>query len=531
MTPPSTTTTAILTPARRAAWKYVGGMLPVLALWVALATWLAVQLYERADWSNKVDNATMQEWLRETRTFRQPLPEMVATYARLSPQDVELKQQKRAEIETQMKAMVEPMRIFTNQLPTFPEIFSLTVEEPGVPMDQWITWRSPVPRPGNGGETSFRTAIIQPLAENPGVRLLCEYRMHPDNQLQKREEDRRQISLVAGVLLVTATLLAALFVWRFLRREHSREIERFTALAEKEHRERDLIQARLVSEEAGKAAQELHQRAIEAEKAALEVKSQIYASIGIMAGSYAHNIKNLLVRPNDLLARSLEAEGLTSHQAGVLHEIKSTLSTVTERLQQILRTVRRDPQQTQMQRLELSSLVTATVSNWNETAFEKWKLELTGTTDGPLIIFGDVSHLQQAIENLIFNARDATFEMRNLLRDEARASHDRKQGLLAAAAWKGSITLSTTASNAGPILEVRDNGIGMTNDVKARCLESYFSTKRDNALYEGYSAGMGLGLSFVAMVLEHHKARLEITTAPREGTCFRIIFPTAASLV
>ena len=38
-------------------------------------------------------------------------------------------------------------------------------------------------------------------------------------------------------------------------------------------------------------------------RAALEMKSQLYASIGIMAGSYAHNIKNLLVRPNDLLAR------------------------------------------------------------------------------------------------------------------------------------------------------------------------------------------------------------------------------------
>ena len=31
----------------------------------------------------------------------------------------------------------------------------------------------------------------------------------------------------------------------------------------------------------------------------------LVASIGIMAGSYAHNIKNLLVRPNDLLARCM----------------------------------------------------------------------------------------------------------------------------------------------------------------------------------------------------------------------------------
>src|SRR5262249_36594139 len=43
-----------------------------------------------------------------------------------------------------------------------------------------------------------------------------------------------------------------------------------------------------------------------AERQALELKSHLYASIGIMAGSYAHNIKNLLVRPNDLLRRCLE---------------------------------------------------------------------------------------------------------------------------------------------------------------------------------------------------------------------------------
>jgi len=62
-----------------------------------------------------------------------------------------------------------------------------------------------------------------------------------------------------------------------------------------------------------------------------------------MAGSYAHNIKNLLVRPNDLLRRCLEGDGLSSDQVHMLHEVRQTLGTVTERLQQILRTVRRDP--------------------------------------------------------------------------------------------------------------------------------------------------------------------------------------------
>ena len=77
------------------------------------------------------------------------------------------------------------------------------------------------------------------------------------------------------------------------------------------------------------------------------------------------------------------------------------------------------------------------------------------------------------------------------------------------------------------VLEIADNGIGMSEEVRANCLKTHFTTKRDNALYEGYSAGMGLGLSFVAVVLEHHEASLEIESAPLRGARFRIRMPAA----
>ena len=60
----------------------------------------------------------------------------------------------------------------------------------------------------------------------------------------------------------------------------------------------------------------------DAERSALEMKSQLYASIGIMAGSYAHNIKNLLVRPNDLLARCADADGIPPPQRTMLGEVR-----------------------------------------------------------------------------------------------------------------------------------------------------------------------------------------------------------------
>jgi signal transduction histidine kinase len=65
----------------------------------------------------------------------------------------------------------------------------------------------------------------------------------------------------------------------------------------------------------------------------------------------------------------------------------------------------------------------------------------------------------------------------------------------------------------------------MTDEVRRRCTETHFTTKRDNAMYEGNSTGMGLGLSFVSVILQNHHAELEIESKPMTGTTFRARFP------
>ena len=200
-------------------------------------------------------------------------------------------------------------------------------------------------------------------------------------------------------------------------------------------------------------------------------------------------------------------------------------------MQQILRTVRRDPANAEITRVDLAALVAESERTWGGMGREKWKLAVKAEVPtGPLWVNGDLSHLQQAVENLFFNARDATFEMRNQLRDEAKRECDptaRRQRLLDAASWRGEVHISVARDGGWAVLQVRDNGIGMTEEVRRNCVKTHFTTKRDNALYEGYSAGMGLGLSFVAMVLEHHGAELEIESTPLRGTTFRVRIPLA----
>ena len=543
---------------RIAVWRFIGRLAPLALLWVVMAGLLGWLLYSRAVWNEQSDRADIREWIDNTRIFRKTLAELVKEYVDLlrdsdSGADLTRRlQTKRDEINEHVRAMTEPTRMYSAQLPLFPEIYQLEIDFSGVThlhnkQVPPISWESPRPRPVGSARGQVRSITFEPPVEHPesAARVSVEYRLHTYNRMQHEQDEYRFWQTAAAVVLVPSTLFALFLVVRFLRRERTRELDRWQNAVAAEHRERELLETRVKQQESERAREELgrkvleqqldaaklESRAAEAEKSALQLKSELYASIGIMAGSYAHNIKNLLVRPNDLLSRCLESDRVTSEQHGMLQEVKSTLGTVTERLQQILRTVRRDPSSAEITRVDLAALVLESERTWGEMGREKWKLAVTADVSRePLLVTGDSSHLQQAIENLLFNARDATFEMRNYLRDEAKLEADaatRRQKLLDAAAWRGEIHVRLKRDGNCAMLEVADNGIGMTEEVRRNCLKTHFTTKRDNALYEGYSAGMGLGLSFVAMVLEHHEGKLDIESAPLRGTTFRLHIPLA----
>src|SRR5262245_3508534 len=534
-------------------WKVVRALAPAVLFWIALVAGLAYLLHEQTQLGAKADEATIREWIDEARTFRKTLPELVREYLRRLEENgwdhsAPAVKEKAEEVHEQLKAMADPLRQYQNQLPMFPEVYRIEVRFINPPESvPPIAWDSPAPRPREESRSHVRYLEDPVIGSDgkPAAVIRTEYRIHVFHKLQADERDRQKFYWIIGGVVLGGSGLALAWVYLFSRRERVRQLAQLEAEKAREHAEVLMLEAKVEAQDAEKAAAETKRalleqtveaaraatRAAEAERSNLEMRSQLYASIGIMAGSYAHNIKNLLVRPNDLINRCIEADGLRADQTTMLHEVKNTLGTVTERLQMILRTVRRDPNKAEMTRLDLNDLIRETGKTWSSIGKEKWKLTVKAEPSvEPLPVRGDLSHLQQAIENLVFNARDATFEMRNHVRDAARADSDpakRKQALIDAAAWRGEVVLSGRRDGDFAVLEVRDNGIGMTPQVRERCLQTHFSTKRDNALYEGYSAGMGLGLSFVAVVLDHHGATMEIESEPLRGALFRLRFPVA----
>jgi CheY-like chemotaxis protein len=84
----------------------------------------------------------------------------------------------------------------------------------------------------------------------------------------------------------------------------------------------------------------------------------------------------------------------------------------------------------------------------------------------------------------------------------------------------GSITLRTKLDGDAVRVEVSDTGTGMTEEVRQRCLEPFFSTKGEK--------GSGLGLAMVYGIIRRLRGTIDITSAVGVGTTFSIRLPIQA---
>jgi signal transduction histidine kinase len=82
----------------------------------------------------------------------------------------------------------------------------------------------------------------------------------------------------------------------------------------------------------------------------------------------------------------------------------------------------------------------------------------------------------------------------------------------------GEILVQTISSGIGVKIIIKDNGKGMTPEVKKHIFEPFFTTK-------DVGEGTGLGLSISYGIIEQHKGNIEVISNPGEGTEFIISLP------
>jgi two-component system, OmpR family, sensor kinase len=119
------------------------------------------------------------------------------------------------------------------------------------------------------------------------------------------------------------------------------------------------------------------------------------------------------------------------------------------------------------------------------------------------VVVGDEQRLRQVVTNLVANA-------------------------LAYTPDDGEIKIRARSEGDVCVLEVQDNGPGMTADAAAHAFDRFYRADTGRSRTRG---GSGLGLSIVASIIAAHHGDVSVETTPGQGATFRIVLPRATAPV
>jgi signal transduction histidine kinase len=84
----------------------------------------------------------------------------------------------------------------------------------------------------------------------------------------------------------------------------------------------------------------------------------------------------------------------------------------------------------------------------------------------------------------------------------------------------GNINIRAYASDDSVIVEVVDTGIGISEADLPRIFERFYRVDQART-----GRGAGLGLSIAKKIIEIHNGRIEVVSAPNQGSTFKVILP------
>ncbi len=235
-------------------------------------------------------------------------------------------------------------------------------------------------------------------------------------------------------------------------------------------------------------------------------QAQKMEAIGQLAAGVAHDFNNLLVvmRGNAelLLMGSSQHDSQTRE---CLKHIAAAAERAANLTRQLLVFSRK--QAMHLQPLSLNDVVSNLARMLKRIIGEQIELKCHYAERLPFVE-GDAATLEQALVNLVVNARDAM----------------PRGGQLLIATEKVNLTAACAETNpearAGEFvcLMVRDTGTGIAPEYLPHIFEPFFTTKEPGK-------GTGLGLATVYGIAKQHQGWIEISTDMGKGTTFKIFLP------
>jgi signal transduction histidine kinase len=261
-----------------------------------------------------------------------------------------------------------------------------------------------------------------------------------------------------------------------------------------------------------------HARLLQCVRSALEraqlrrdvIRAKKLAAIGTLAGGIAHEFNNILQVVLGHSQYALQSEDAERREKA-LRYCRDAAEKGARIVQELLTFSRRSD--TQRARFGLDDIVQE-ACKLEQPLMLRDNINVEIRIKASPVVLGDSAQIEQVLHNLLSNARHAcTSSMTYEVGSEPRIE----------------ITLDQVDSNA--VLSVRDNGIGIPPENMPRLFEAFFTTKGalGGRVYDGKSAGTGLGLAVCANIIEQHGGRIDVTSKPSHGSTFSVVLPLAGS--
>lgn len=228
-------------------------------------------------------------------------------------------------------------------------------------------------------------------------------------------------------------------------------------------------------------------------------------AVGRLAGGIAHDFNNLLsiiVGYGELLGASLAGDPVKSGQLVQITKAAGQAATLTRKLLTFSRR-----QMTKHKPLDLNTLVSELEPMLRSVVGENIELEVQVAAE-PYLIRSERDQVEQAILNLVLNARDAMPSGGKLTVTAERSVVDEPFARLHQPLKPGPYVLLT----------IRDTGCGMDPETCSHVFEPFFTTKEPGR-------GTGLGLATVYGTVQQAGGTITVESKPGMGSLFSIYLP------
>jgi PAS domain S-box-containing protein len=236
------------------------------------------------------------------------------------------------------------------------------------------------------------------------------------------------------------------------------------------------------------------------------LQAQKMEAVGLLASGIAHDFNNLLTvicGYSEFLRDGL-APGQQRSDAEEIIQAAGRAASLTRQLLAFSR-----KQVLLPTRVNVNELVT-NVSNMLKRLIGDHIALTTALDPAVSAVRADAGQLEQALINLVVNARDAMSEGGRVTVSTAMAQIDANP----------TIGRDSVKAGAYVVLAVSDTGVGMDQETKDRLFEPFFTTKPPGK-------GTGLGLAAVHGIVTQSGGYVAVESEPLRGTSFKVYLPAA----